>query len=776
MKRPMIYWASLFILGEMISLQLPMIGIGCCVTGVLSFLLGIPFFMKEKLKSRGERMVWYMGIVFLFLGVLSMFRLSKDIQILNQAHEKEVWFHGEIIQVDEKESTTRYIIKLKEIKMEDTGYFIRRKICYVEEGEKRMEPGYRIEGRGVGKAYERATNPGGYDEKSYMFSSGIYLKLESGTITKMSWKTKSFRWVLYQVRVRLQENYHQLLSPKDASLAIAMVLGEKNGLDKDVKELYQNNGIAHLIAISGLHIAMIGGTLYRILRKMVGGFKIPVFVGIGFIVMYGVMTGLSGATCRAVIMLTLSLLADLTGRKYDVLSAVNFAFVLMLLENPYQITQTGFLLSYGAIFGIAWINPIWKIWFEKLPKWSDAWFVSLSVQIVLTPIMLFFFYEIPVYSIFLNMIVIPCMNVLLADLILGGLIGLFHMGIAKVLIIPSYVVFRLYEALCNISERMPGNVYCTGRPSFLWIFIYYGMILFLLYYSYQKKIKRSRKILGVGAVFLLILMCIAGQKNGNLMVCMFDMGQGDGIYIKTRHNHHIMMDGGSSSQKKVGTYVLENGLKYYGCNRLDYVFVSHSDLDHYSGIQELLEGDEIQIQCLILPDIKNPDSGYQKLESLAIERGCQVRYMKKGDALEIDGVFLSCFNPERKEYEDKNSGSLVFGLTYENFHMLLTGDMDTLVEEQLMEEEWIRENTIEVLKVAHHGSDSSSSLEFLEKLHPEYACISVGSRNRYGHPVKRVLDDLNSVGANVIRTDEEGAIWIETTGKRMQVFTYKKDS
>lgn len=771
MKRPVLYWISLFILGEFVSMRLPVITLGGCVIGVLLVILCTPFLFYRSKKDKHLSRIWNSGMIAFLLGVACVMYLSGKVQILQSTYEKEIAFYGKVISGEVKNTNYYYTLHLKQLTIGEQSYLMNQNIRLAAKQDMDLYPGDVIWGTGTGKAYRRASNPGGYDEQSYQYSNGNYLDLESVRIIKKKCFPFGLRYLLFQLRSKLTDIYQNILPEKEASLAAAMVLGDKQNLDTDIKQMYQKNGIAHLLAISGLHIAMIGGTLYRLLRKWIGGYVIPVGTGIVFVLFYGMLTGLAGATCRAAVMLSLSFVADLTGRKYDLISSLFIALFLMLAKNPYQMTQTGFLLSFGAILGIAVIYPIWNLWIENLPKWTDALFVSISVQLILIPVMLYYFYEIPVYGVFLNVLVIPMMGVLLACLILAGLVGLFNLSVASCIVIPVRIIFKLYEILCGLWERIPGNIFCMGRPDKGWMIGYYGILILLLLYTYFGK--RKWRVFIRYCCFLLLFFCYPVVERQDLFICMFDVGQGDGIYIRTPEQDNILVDGGSSSQKNIGTYILKNGLKYYGCNHLDYVIVTHSDSDHYSGISELLENAVLPIDNLILPDIQNPDAAYLQLEKLAEKRGCRVYHMKEEDQLVFGKVRMECFNPQNISYEDKNTGSLVFWLNFKEFDMLLTGDMDSSVEKRL--ENRLSESAkkgLDVLKVAHHGSDTASSKDFLEKLQPAFACISVGSQNRYGHPHAQTIENLEAVHTGIFRTDRQGAICIHTDGATMDICGY----
>ena len=257
---------------------------------------------------------------------------------------------------------------------------------------------------------------------------------------------------------------------------------------------------------------------------------------------------------------------------------------------------------------------------------------------------------------------------------------------------------------------------------------------------------------------------------GPLRICMFDVGQGDGIFLKMPSGENILIDGGSSSVKKVGSYVLKNGIKYYGGARLDYVFVSHSDSDHYSGIAELLEEPTVTIRYLVMPNITNPDEAYQQLVAKAKQKGSVIYYMKTGDQVKIGEVSFLCMNPEKRGYEDKNQGSMVLYMQYRKFTALFTGDMDAEIEAKLLPE---LPEQITVLKVAHHGSATASSEEFLQRISFQTALVSVGAKNRYGHPAREVMERLRKYCKQIYLTKDVGGITIDSDGRQYRIRTVR---
>jgi len=777
----MIYWVILFVLGEVLGYQFTISQLVMGIAGITVFFTAIAAICKLKMAEYIKRcrilmdkrsFIWWLGGIFFLFGIASMLHMKEKICFCEQLEDTRVSVEGVILKCTEKEGVIQYVVKAAVINGKSCSVNV---LVSAKNADK--IPGDYIRVVGKAEGFRLSSNPGGYDEESYQYSNGIFLRIKDASFEMHSRKRVSVKAFLFLLRNRLSDVYQKLFDEENASLAGAMVLGDKTDLNPEIKELYQKNGIAHLIVISGLHIAMLGGTIYKILRKKSGSFKIAAILGGGFIILYGMMTGLSGATLRAVIMLLVMMGAEITGRRYDMLSAIAVALLVMLIRNPYQMFQAGFLLSFGAVLGITWLVPVWDRYFEKSPRWLSGITVSISVQIVTLPVMLWFFYEIPVWGMFLNVIVVPLMSILLACLIFCGLAGAFSLAAGRLFAIPPACIFKLYKLLCVGSESLPFHTFSMGRPPVWFVVMYYIVLGIFLLDQYREQTAVFRKKLGVLCYVAAFILLFAVQRiPGNLKICMMDVGQGDGFYIRTPDYKHILMDGGSSTKEKLGKYVLDNTVRYFGAAKLDYAFVSHSDKDHYSGILELLQNGSIQIEYLVLPALSNPDEAYRQLEQKAKECQTEVIYMKAGDCLQLGAVSLQCLSPEYGDYADKNAASLVILLTYEDFDMLFTGDIDIGAEEQLLKQKLLGQYNIEVLKVAHHGSATSSSEGFLKTVAPKTALISVAEKNGYGHPAKEVLRRLLQYADKIYLTKDCGAVTIDTNGRWYRLETCLPES
>lgn len=725
---------------------------------------------------------------------------------------------------------------------------------------------------GVAALPEHATNPGGFDAADYYKAKKIFMFLKDTSYVETGVKKSELLNTLQGIKERVASVYDQTFEPKAASVLSAMVLGDKRGLDRDTRNMYQLNGIAHILAISGLHIAILGMTLFEWLRKRTGSYRISGCVAMIVVVFYGIMTGLSGSTSRAVIMMGLVMLGKVKGRSVDLLTSAGIASICMAVWNPYVIRDAGFQLSFAAVAGLAVIHPVYVQTFGKKGKLRQAFGVSLSSSLATLPICVFYYYQFPLYGILLNLLVVPLVSCLLMSALVTAGCGIISIKAAELAGIPAHFILILYERLCGLSEKIPFSSINVGHISVRMALVYYlglGVVLFILRcYAGEKNSSQStdennsageevnksmRKSLGrdltkpvrkksgrcgrylYGIILVILLTALYEYANldRSFVAVFLDVGQGDGILIRTEQGTSILIDGGSTSNQRVGEYVLLPAIRYYGMSELDYVFVTHGDADHISGIEYLLNAEHIGVRIRNLVLAKYGDrQGLANIETLAKEKNINVVYMEAGDKIQekqnpdMAGLTLECLYPSGSTLEAKqvvereadsiaeakqvaereasgitddkkiaigldnaitanvlgeeatgsglnaNDLSMVLLAKYDGRKILFTGDAGSMVEKRLILEKSILLSETDALKVGHHGSHSASSKGFLQMTKPQYAIISCGKKNHYGHPHEETLMQLQTIGARVYRTDQCGAIILHIQSGKIMLHGY----
>lgn len=800
-------------------------------------------------------------------------------------------------------------------------------LCYLREGVPEPEIGSLVILKGTLKNFQQPTNPGQFNAPFYYQILRISFRLNQAEIQVKSDRFYKIAEGLYQLRRKAGSKVDALLPEQEASVMKTMLLGEKGILDEEIKGLYQRNGIAHILAISGLHISMIGMGLYQLLRRAGLKIKLSAILASMIIVLYGMMTGFAVSAIRAIAMFLLQMLAQILGRTYDRITALAVAAVLVLVEQPLYLFHSGFQFSFLCVLGISLILPV----LGNVRKGKKL-FEGVALMAVTLPVYLGVFYQIPVYSMFLNFIVLPMMSILMG----AGIVMILAAFLCTPLAIPAAWlitgILMVYERLGLFTEKLPHHYWTPGCPAKWQLAVYVAILIIIaalgrtkrkavlyqrdcihkeyihkdyihrrggcakeilqedppchevLQYEmsqyersqhgmaqynisryevsqyeipqYEMQNKRIRRIachggkwistygipVGICWGFLLLgVVILTWRFRPELKVTFLDVGQGDCIFLQTENGASYLTDGGSSSVSKVGKYRMIPFLKCQGASQIKAVFVSHADSDHYNGIAELLEQAElegIRVENLVLTDIADEcrSEGYEELVELAGQNGITVQLLHEGQQLQDGELLFQCLHPSKGyRAEDLNETSMVLLVTYREFSMLLTGDVqgageehltqelqdwkepgvtqmqdvirisgeeesmeEESMEEQSMEEQSIEDERIEeqieekrpqnkmganhteteltILKVAHHGSKNSTSEEFLKAANPKIAIISCGKGNRYGHPHEETLERLEKVDIPWFCTKDYGAIIVTVDDKsRVQVRGYIAD-
>lgn len=670
---------------------------------------------------------------------------------------------------------------------------------------------------------DSATNPGTFDQYIYLRNKGYYLCISNGTIESGNHRPYSIEGFLYGIKNRCTKIIDNSFDSESAGIVKAMLVADKSTLDKNIKKLYSENGIAHIMAISGVHVAIIGMTLYGFLRKLRIGRLISGTFSIAIIILYGIMTGMSSSTERAVIMLILSIAAEYFGRKTDAPTSMGFAMIIMVLGNPYVILDAGFQLSFAAITGVTVVAPqlrkllrMFKCFIKEadekkkqkhkkimslrkmIIKLIDALVVGIASFITTTPVIIYYYYQFPPYSILINLIVIPLVSLIVGGSILVVLTGLFFAGAAVVMTYPVRLILFGYKYLCIFASGLPGASVLVGHISIGMLFVYYLSVVLIFAILRMIRIGKTERggpilYLMLATVLFLTVVYEVYSYDKSLKIVYMDVGQGDGVLLRTSGHGGILIDGGSSSNKRVGEYVMVPVLKYYGVSEVEYAFVSHGDVDHVSGLEYLLNEEQsgVHVVNLVLPEYGDQDA-LQELKSEATANNVNIIYMKPGDNItynhqQAETINIECLYPDEEAGQgvlDTNNLSMILKTTItwdvreadiENLNkssdsdaslsLLFVGDAGIAAEQRLIE--LYEKNSLgeipdsiacDILKVGHHGSRNSSGSDFLKRVSAMYGIISCGKDNRYGHPHAETLERLKMADTKYMTTKEHGAI------------------
>lgn len=699
----------------------------------------------------------------------------SDAVVLKESHISSL---EQFLSNSEKISQHRLHILWKEnkerLRREDTDGIVGVS-CYMDE-ESIPHMGSLVVMQGSYRTFTHAANPGEFDTADYYQIMGQQGRLMDCRILAQSSAYNVFQDTMHRIREYLSLLADACFDEEDASVMKAMLLGEKGTLDEGLKELYQQNGIIHILAISGLHLSVIGMGCYKLLGKMRLPQSVDIIFTVGIMYCYGTMTGMGISMLRAYIMFGMHLFAKLIGRTYDLLTAVTVAALAALVTQPLYIRHSGFLFSFGAVCGIGIFLPAVEGNLLGHSRLEKIILSGVAISISTLPVYLYFYYEFPPYSVLLNLIVIPCMTLVLVCGLMTLLMAACFLPLGTAAAYPVHLLLAFYEKCCNICLRLPDNKWVVGCPKPWQIAAFLGILTGIVAWNHRlSKFCFWQGILC--ALFVLIIRLPQG-----LQITMVDVGQGDCIYLTEDSGVHMLIDGGSSDKSDVADYQMMPYLKYEGVSYLDAVVVTHPDSDHISGICAMLEEagvSGISIGTLYLPDVGDTgrNEEYHELERLAQNAGVSVRYLGVGDILHCGKVMLTCLHPEEGwEENEPNVYSTVLYLQYGDFTALFTGDLEgegeKLVQERLSD--ILPPEGVTLLKVAHHGSKNSTDEAFLQTVNPRIALISSGRNNRYGHPHEELLKRLEDCGCLIYRTQESGAVTVRVKNGRVRVEKYLK--
>ena len=849
-KRPITLLACMFLTGILWKWTGLILSLGI---GLLLYFYATPW------KERGIRFVVLVAgmPVMLLLGALCVekqdaFR-SVYLSVLEEG--QSVRLAGKINRVEEKTNCFYYYLTDCSVEQSDHLMPCNDVLAYVSSDD--YSVGQILILQGTISLFDEATNEGQFDSRAFYRSQKIDFGVWVDSVERVEGKSDRFRVWLSRVRVELGIPLSRYAD--DDGVLSAMLLGDKTSLDSEIRSLYQKSGIAHVLAISGLHISLLGMALYRLLRHRCGlTYLWAGIVAASFLVAYTLMTGNAVSARRATGMLIVYLVADLLGRSYDMLSALSLIVILLLWENPFLVTNSGFQFSVAAVVGIGVGQGVlvprvgsWKVVYGRRKKQDDVvrcdaakcdvakrdaakcdaakcdaerirmqnlvdWMkrrmdkclpgmmISLSIQFFTLPLVAYYYYEIPVYAILLNIPVLALIPYVLGLAVFGSLTGqiAFLQPLSFALCRVCGWVLHGYRWLCDASLLLPGARMITGKPSEVRVVVYYGLLGAFYYVLWCGMKKKQRQMctkgaqaekqewirswfgFGLGLVLVLLLTFLFVRGKPEFELDILDVGQGDAIYLCASDGTNFMIDGGSTDVKKVGTYRILPFLKAKAIRKVDYWFVSHTDEDHISGLVEVMESG-YAVGTLVLAEAQKEDEKAHRLAELAQKNGIRVCYMKAGDVLgtrkedvvnernRAETFRIECLYPtNNNDSEDVNDRCLVLYYEDENFSAFFGGDISSEVEEQLVSAGKCRQT--DVLKASHHGSKYSNSDVLLHALHPRLTIASAGKKNRYGHPSPEAIARVGESGSAFYSTIDYGRIRVRFVDGEMVAEPYRK--
>ena len=632
-----------------------------------------------------------------------------------------------------------------------------------------------------------ARNPGSFDYRRFLFLQNIHATLSlsrSAQVAAVEEAGGAWLWeaVVLPIRRSVRQSIRGNLDGAPADLLQGMLLGDKHRISPEVRDSFRRTGLAHALVISGLHVGLVAVfffTAFKLCRLPDGLTCAATVLVLG---LYALVTEMEPPVVRASIMASVILVGRMAGRPGDIYNSLGLAALVILAAWPTSLFSLGFQLSFGATLAIVGLHdPIAKLFpsswrrNERVSSWvMGPLCISLAAQIGTGPLIAYHFQQFALISLAANVLVAPLLGLVVSLGLLSALSGWWAPLAATAFNASNYVVLKSLIGMVDGLSSLPFASVTTGRPG---IFFLPGAFILAMLLGRMPGSLRARK----WGVFVILAWANAALwshllRPDRLEVAFLDVGQGDGAFIRFPEGRTMVVDGGSRSARfDYGAQVLLPYLNHRGVERIDVVVASHPHNDHIGGLVTLLE--EVEVGHYLDSGQHYDSWTARKLRSIIREKGIGYHRVAAGDTLVgLGGVGALVLHPTERfvtpggeSPHDLNNGSVVLALSYGRVGVLFTGDVEKETDRFLLP--WGERLRAAVLKVPHHGSSTSSRPPFVQAVKPEIAVVSVGAFNRFRHPAPEVVRRLEAGGARTFRTDQRGAVIVETDGETVKVAT-----
>ena len=656
----------------------------------------------------------------------------------------------------EGEYNYKYTVKAR------TGKYKNKKfIVYINKKNKKLlEYGDLVKIKGEYSAPEVARNYKGFDYSQYLKTLNIYgtIKVEEAKIINKN-QLSPILISINNIKEKMIDNANRNMPKRTANLLLGILIGERDNIQEDIIESFRTANLSHILAVSGAHTSYIILGITYLISKSKTPKRIGYIITIIILLIFIIITGASYSVVRACIMAIVVIGAKICYRKENFFTSICISLIIILIQNPFAINDIGVKLSFMGTAGIVIFNKSITNFFIKLKikqKIAEALSVTFSAQLMIMPITILNFNTISLTFFISNILASP----LLGIIIIFGFISIFISSIlnpiSKILFLILHIFLELLILVSKVTEKIPGSSILVKTPNILFAIVYYILILFFNYFfvikqnptrRFHKKIikiitikniKNTVKVIVVVFLIMLLLTRIVRIINPTFKIYFIDVGQGDSTLIVTPKNKKMLIDGGEGKTNVLFQYLLDRRI-----NKIDYIIISHFDSDHCNGLIEIIE--KMRVENIVMSKQSKESEEYKKILEIIKQKNIKVSSVKAEDKIIIEkNLYIKILNPAEKfEFQDLNNNAIVAKLVYKNFSMLFTGDIEKA--EESLAKKYKNELKSTILKVAHHGSKTSTSEEFLKYVEPQIALIGVGKNNKFGHPNQITIEKLKNI-------------------------------
>lgn len=755
MKRPLLIAAIAYINGILIGVYLSK-------SIPLFVILSIIVSLITSFKKNTYRNAICMYLIVMCISSIYVYNKNLNYESKYKKYDnKNISIEGTIISdIEEKEYNYTFTIRTKD------DYFLVNLKKNKEEIS--LEYGDKLQISGEYQEPNKARNYKGFDYKNYLKINKIYgiirVDLYTNIIIKHQKNLSNFKLLIHKIREKLKQNIQELLTKETYALGIGILIGDNSRINEKIVEDFKNSNLSHMLAVSGAHINYVVLTVSILFTKKRAGIKAQRVVTIMMMLFFMELTQMTSSVVRAGISCIIYMLASLLYRKADVINAMAISTLLILLNNPFKLFDIGFQLSYAGTLGIILFCKLINIPIKnKLLKYlKDSIIISISANIFIIPIMMYQFNTISLTFILSNLLAGPLLGISIILEIIVLLISFMSINIAA---IPAKVLNILLILIINIANWFSNieisKIYVI-TPKIISIVAYYLICAAIILKQ------KNRKIIVIIMLTVLIINLFPTPKK--LRINFIDVGQGDSTLIRTETNKVILIDSGgstASSSFDVGNKVLLPYLLDRRIKKIDFIIVSHFDADHCQAFETVI--DNINVRKVVVCKQSMITQEYLNIINKCKKKNIKIIVVERGDKLKIDKrTEFEILHPGERFLDDGkgglNANAIVCKMNYKLnngkiFSILFTGDIEVEAEKEL-EQVYGKKLKADILKIAHHGSKTSSREEFIKLVSPKIALIGVGENNKFGHPADITLERLEKENVKVYRTDQMGEVSI----------------
>ncbi len=772
MKRDVLILCIVYCLAVCAAVLLPQLDTGI-VFVFLALVLGL-----RLLCFRGRRLFAFLLVLCVGLGFARTSYTNNAANYMPEEFESlTVYVKGVMQEIKRGDGYCYYIVAPEEISIDTVqgtplyGQAKAKLAVTVYEKDHVQQPyayGDRVVIRGAFTLPETPDNEGAFDFGLWNKTDGVYGSVicdESCVWFVDKAKTNPILSAAYFVRTYVTDTVRNYIGGDAGALLSGILVSDRSEISENLTASIAKAGLSHICAASGMHVAVLYGILLWIFTHLRVRRRIYYPICAVVLIFFAMIAGGGASIVRAVLMFDFCVLSFMTRGDEDRLYTCLCSGFVMLLYKPLYLFSVGFLLSFACVFGILLFSGRVEAFLHRFLRWhflSSAVAVSLCAQIFTLPIVAIYFHSLSVYSVLYNVMLVwliaPLMAFAMVFLLVSSVWSIGALGL-------GFVLKLLLQGMCAVIstvEYLPFSSVSVETPGFFGCLFYYAVVLGVCAHALKKK-DYMRICKRVACICMLALSVSALIGNFYVKLHFINVGEGDCALLRMPGGVTVLLDGGGSSGyrgRNVGKDTVLPYLQYKGVNEIDYAIVSHYDADHAQGILYICEN--AYVKNLVLPQ-RHPmySSTYKTLlEQCAAARGIRVHYMQAGDTMTLPGgLRLDALSPDAQMLDYKlpeNELSLVLRVSYGDMKMLFTGDIEKIAEQRLCLSD--TDLRAQLLKVAHHGSETSSTDRFIERVMPQYALISAGNYTVNAHPALRTYIVLTRAGAEVHNTATAGDV------------------